>query len=53
MEQKEAERRFREAYHEYGYIRCQDCGAQVDFSDDDSVNDAIETWNDHVRENDE
>lgn len=44
---------FREAFHEYGEIQCKGCGETVDLSTAEDVDEALELWNDHVREMDE
>lgn len=45
-----AKNTFREAYHEYGEVRCRACEDTISFDGDDSLEAAKETWNAHVRE---
>lgn len=40
---------FLESFHEYGEVRCRGCETTVEFADNVGVDDAIETWNDHIK----
>lgn len=42
---------FGEAVHVHGEARCEGCGEDIDMSEADNVNEGIEIWNEHVREN--
>jgi len=39
-----------EAVFEYGEMRCQGCVDAVDLSDAETINEGIEIWNEHVRQ---
>jgi hypothetical protein len=41
---------FHEAVHEHGEARCQGCDEPVDLSNADDVDEAIDIWNEHVKE---
>jgi len=47
---EELEERIAESYHEHSEVICDGCNQTVDLSNADDLNEAIEIWNNHVKD---